>query len=129
VRNMDLILQPGDSLEIPAYDGTVQILGAVGFQSRTRWRPNWNLGDYLNQAGGVAENGDRNNAVVTYANHERQRSKNILIFRTDPGVEPGSTISVPFKEQREGGMSADQLLARLTGLGTLVVLFDQLRTR
>ena len=129
LRNMDLILQPGDSLEIPAYDGTVQIIGAVGFQSRTRWRPNWDLGDYLNQAGGVVESGDRNSAVVTYANQERQRSRNLLIFRSDPEVEPGSTISVPFKAQREGGMSADELLARMTGLGTLIVLFQQLRNR
>ncbi len=126
----DLLLLPGDSLEVPQFDGTVQILGAVEFQSRTRWQEGMSLGDYLDQAGGVVENGDRNRAVVTYANQERQRSRKFLIFRSDPSVEPGSTISVPFKEPGEGSsFNADQLLARITGFVTLVVLFDQLKTR
>jgi protein involved in polysaccharide export with SLBB domain len=128
-RGADLILQPGDLLEIPEYDGTVQIVGAVGFQSRTRWRPNWNLGDYLEQAGGTLENADRNATVVTYANQERQHASRFLwLFRNDPEVEPGSTISVPFKEPQEGGgFDSNQLLAYVTSIVTLLVLFEQVK--
>ena len=109
----DLLLLPGDSLEVPQYDGTVRIIGAVEFQSRTRWREGMSLGDYLDQAGGVVEDGDRNRTVVTYANQERQRASKFLFFRSDPSIEPGSTISVPFKEQREaGGISVDVLITR-----------------
>ena len=36
-KGVDLLLLPGDLLEVPQYDGTVRIIGAVGFQSRTRW--------------------------------------------------------------------------------------------
>jgi protein involved in polysaccharide export with SLBB domain len=128
-RGADLILQPGDLLEIPEYDGTVQIVGAVGFQSRTRWRPNWNLGNYLEQAGGTVENADRNATVVTYANQERQRTSRFLwLFRNDPGVEPGSTISVPFKEPQEGGgFNTNELLAYVTSIVTLLVLFEQVK--
>jgi hypothetical protein len=51
-----------------------------------------------------------------------------LFFRSDPRVEPGSTISVPFKEEREGGgINATQLLASMTGFATFFVLIDQLR--
>jgi polysaccharide export outer membrane protein len=126
-RGSDLILQPGDSLEIPAYDGTVQILGGVGFQSRTRWRPDWNLGDYLQQAGGITENGDRNAVTVTYANQERQRSGKFLFFRSDPPIEPGSTISVPFKElQQGGGFNLDQMVTRMISLVTIWVALRQL---
>ena len=127
-RGVDLILQPGDSLDIPGYDGTVQIVGAVGFQSRTRWRPNWNLGNYLEQAGGTLENADRNATVVTYANQERQHtSKSLWLFRSDPEVQPGSTISVPFKEPEEGGgFDSNQLLAYVTSIMTLLVLSEQL---
>jgi protein involved in polysaccharide export with SLBB domain len=127
-RGVDLILQPGDALEIPEYDGTVQIIGAVEFQSRTPWRSRWNLGDYLEQAGGTVQNADRNATVVTYANQERQHSSKFLwIFRNDPVIEPGSTISVPFKAPREGGgMNANQLLAWTTSIVTLFVLIDQL---
>jgi protein involved in polysaccharide export with SLBB domain len=126
-RGSDLILQPGDSLEIPAYDGTVQILGGVGFQSRTRWRPDWNLGDYLQQAGGITENGDRNAVTVTYANQERQRSGKFLFFRSDPPIEPGSTISVPFKEpQQGGGFNLDEMVTRMISLVTIWVALRQL---
>ena len=128
-RAVDLLLLPGDLLEVPRYDGTVRIIGAVVFQSRTRWRQRMNLGDYLEQAGGVLEDGDRNAAVVTYANQERQRaSKFLWLFRNDPRIEPGSTISVPFKEQRAGGgFNVNQLLAYATSMLTLVVLYDQIK--
>ena len=127
-RAVDLLLLPGDSLDVPQYDGTVRIIGAVEFQSRVRWRERFSLSDYIEQAGGVVENGDRNAAVVTYANQERQRTSKFLFFRSDPRIEPGSTISVPFKEPREGGgFNANQLLAWTTSLVTLIVLVDQLQ--
>ena len=124
----DLLLFPGDSLDVPQYDGTVRIIGAVGFQSRTRWRDGMSLSDYLNQAGGVVENGDRNRAVVTYANQERQRSSKFLfIFRNDPRIEPGSTITVPFKEQRAGGgFNVDQMITRVLSLATILVAIKRL---
>ena len=126
-EGVDLLLLPGDLLEVPQYDGTVRIIGAVGFQSRTRWREGMSLGDYLDQAGGVVENGDRNRTVVTYANQERQRSSKFLFFRSDPGIEPGSRISVPFKEPREDrGFDADQFLTRTLSLAMILVAFNQL---
>ena len=118
---VDLILLPGDSLNVPQYDGTVRITGAVEFQSRTRWREGMSLSDYLDQAGGVVEDGDRNRVVVTYANQERQRSGKFLFFRSDPEVTPGSTISVPFKVEREGGFNMDQTLTRILSLATILV--------
>ena len=126
-RGVDLLLLPGDSLEVPQYDGTVRIIGAVEFQSRTRWREGMSLRDYLDQAGGVVEDGDRNRTVVTYANQERQRSSKFLFFRSDPRVEPGSTISVPFKERREGaGFNVDQLITRVLSLATILVAITRL---
>jgi hypothetical protein len=119
---------PGDSLDVPEYDGTVRIIGAVAFQSRTRWLEGMSLDHYLGQAGGVVENGDRNKTIVTYANQERQHSSKFLfLFRNDPRVEPGSTISVPFKPpQAGGGFDFDQVFGRVISIVTLLVLFDQL---
>ena len=124
----DLLMLPGDSLNVPQYDGTVGILGAVQFQSRARWQEGMSLGDYLDQAGGLVENGDRNRVAVTYANQERQRTRKLfLIFRSDPTIEPGSTISVPFKPEGEGGgINADQMLTRLLSVATILVAIMQL---
>ena len=127
--DVDFLLLPGDRLSVPQYDGTVQVSGAVEFQTRVRWREGFSLSDYIEQAGGVVETGDRNAAVVTYANQERQRTSKILFFlRNDPRIEPGSTISVPFKEPDTGeGFNANQLLAWSTSVLTLLILIDQVQ--
>lgn len=125
---VDFLLLPGDSLSVPQYDGTVQVSGAVEFQTRVRWREEFSLSDYIEQAGGVVETGDRDAAVVTYANQERQRTSRILFFRNDPPVEPGSVISVPFKEpDTSEGFNANQLLAWSTSILTLLILVEQVQ--
>jgi protein involved in polysaccharide export with SLBB domain len=126
-RGADLLLLPGDVLEVPQYDGTVRIIGAVGFESRIRWREGMTLSDYRDQAGGIVEQGDRNGTVVTYASQERQRSSKFLFFRSDPRIEPSSTISVPFKEQRVGGgLNVDQLLTRVLSFAKILVAIKAL---
>jgi polysaccharide export outer membrane protein len=124
---LDFLLLPGDQLFVPQYDGTVQVIGAVEFQTRVRWREEFGLSDYIEQAGGVVTTGNRDSAVVTYANQERQRTGKVLFFfRNDPRIGPGSVISVPFKEPSTGeGFNANQLLAWTTSLVTLLVLVDQ----
>ncbi|MEE2669523.1 MAG: SLBB domain-containing protein, partial [Gemmatimonadota bacterium] len=122
----DLILFPGDSLNVPQYDGTVLIIGAVEFQSRTRWREGMDLDDYLDQAGGVIEGGDRGRVSVTYANQERQRTNKTLLWRSDPPVEPGSTISVPFKPESDAGFNTDAMLTRLMSIATIMVAILQI---
>jgi protein involved in polysaccharide export with SLBB domain len=118
----DLLLFPGDGIEIPQYDATVRIVGAVEFEARTRWVEGMGLGDYLDQAGGVTQAGDRNHAVVTYANQERKRSGKFLFFRSDPRIEPGSTISVQTKAESSGsGFSIDQTLTRILSFATILV--------
>jgi polysaccharide export outer membrane protein len=124
----DLLLLPGDSVEVPQNDATVRIIGAVEFQSRTRWQAGLSLEDYLAKAGGVVEDGDRNRTLVTYANQDRRPSKKVLfLFRNDPEVEPGSTISVPFKQQEDrGGVSLDQTITRVLSLVTIWIALKQL---
>jgi polysaccharide export outer membrane protein len=85
------------------------------------------LSDYLDQAGEVVKQGDRNRTVVTYASQERWRSSKVLFFRSAPRIEPGSTISVPFKEQRVGGgLNVDQLLTRILSFATIFVAIKAL---
>lgn len=124
-RMADLLLFPGDQLEIPPYDATVRVVGAVEFPARVQWRPSLGFGEYLAQAGGVTEQGDRGRASVTYANGERDRSSRFLFFRLDPSVEPGSTITVPVKQPDEGGgFNVDQWLTRVLSLATILVAIN-----
>lgn len=126
-RMSDLLLFPGDRLEVPPYDGTVRVLGAVGTASRVQWRPGLGFGDYLARAGGVTQEGDRGRAFITYANGELDRSGRFLFFRSDPDVLPGSTITVPVKERSEGGgFDVDVWLARVLSLATVIVAVNSI---
>jgi polysaccharide biosynthesis/export protein len=118
----DLILRPGDRLEIPEYDGTVMIMGEVRVVSRVPFGQGLSLDDYLERAGGVGEDGDRGKAYVEYANGWRDVSSKFLFFRSDPGVQPGSTIIIPPKEGGEG-FRVDEFLTRtLSIMGTLATV-------
>ncbi len=111
----------GDSIFVPPYNPVVTIQGAVVFESRSRWVPGFKLGDYLNQAGGVREDGDRSRSVVTYSNNERRRSSKFLFINSDPEIRPGSTITVPQKMEATGGFNVDQWLTRVMSMATVLV--------
>jgi polysaccharide export outer membrane protein len=118
----DLILWPGDRLEIPQYDGTVLVTGEVRVVSRVPFGEGLSLGDYLERAGGVGAEGDRGKAYVEHASGRRDVSRKFLFFRSDPGVQPGSTIFIPRKIEG-GGFNADVFLSRaLSVLGTLATV-------
>ena len=120
----NLGILPGDSIFVPEYNPIVTIRGAVEFESRARWISGMDLGYYLDQAGGVREDGDRGRTVVTYSNNERQRSKKFLFFTSDPEISPGTTITVPEKLDTAGGFNVDQWLTRVLSMATLLVAIN-----
>jgi len=120
----NLGILPGDSIFVPEYNPIVTIRGAVEFESRARWVSGMDVGYYLDQAGGVREDGDRGRTVVTYSNNERQRSKKFLFFTSDPEVSPGTTITVPEKIDTAGGFNVDQWLTRVLSMATVLVAIN-----
>ena len=120
----DIRVFPGDSIYVPEYNPIVTIEGAVEFESRARWVDGLSLQNYLDQAGGVREDGDRDRTVVTYANNERRRSGKFLFFRSDPEVKPGTVITVPEKLEVDGGFNVDQWLTRVLSMATVLVAIN-----
>ena len=120
----NLVLQPGDSIHVSAYDPTVAVTGAVMFASRVLYRPGMSLSDYLNQAGGTTDIADRDRVTVSYPNGERATVRRTVFIRRVPEIRPGSTINVPVKpEDERDGFNLDQFLTRtLTVLSTVVTL-------
>lgn len=98
----DPILRDGDILEVPRYDGTVLIRGAVAFESRVIYREDMDLSDYLSRAGGTLPEADKSRISVQYENGERVTTKKTLWIERYPEVGPGSTIFVPFEPEGEG---------------------------
>ena len=98
----DLILRPGDVLEIPKELQTVRIAGEVLYPVSVRYQGNISFKEYIRAAGGATENGLAKDAYVVYANGEVDRASRFLFFRNYPNVRPGATIYVPKKEERRG---------------------------
>ena len=119
----DILLQPGDSIHVPDYDGTVLVTGAVLVEARVQYRPGYTVDDYVERAGGYADNAAEDRAVVTHPNGEREVVNSVLLYRRSPRVQPGSEIFIPISPESERGVDWDALLSRtLTTVSTLLTI-------
>lgn len=97
----NIILQPGDSIEIPEYQPAVKVGGAVNSPGSLLWKKGQDLEYYLQGAGGFSYKADKGKVSVKYANGEvRTRRRNIFGTR-DPKPGPGSEVFVPAKDSTE----------------------------
>lgn len=125
----DVVLRPDDQLEVPDYDGTVLVLGAVAFETRVIYDPDLDFSDYLARAGGASADADLGRASILYANGSRATvNRRLLFFTSRPRVEAGSTIFVPFAPEA-GGTDWNAVVTRglgiLGSIATLVVAFTR----
>jgi polysaccharide biosynthesis/export protein len=98
----DLILRPGDLLEVPEYNAVVKVQGAVFAPMSVQYRPGAGLAYYIANAGGYSRDADKGRVSVRYANGSAEvTSRTLLLFRNRPEVRPGSVVTVPLKPDAE----------------------------
>jgi protein involved in polysaccharide export with SLBB domain len=98
----DIMLQPGDSLQVPEYVPTVRVVGAVNSPTSVLFREGAGVGYYIDNAGGWARDADKGRVAVRYANGTaRVPSKFLFFARSYPTPGPGSVITVPDKPAGE----------------------------
>ena len=97
--DQDAVLESGDVILVPPIPYTVKVSGAVGFPTSVIWQPGRSLGEYVDRAGGFADQSDKWKTHVVYPNG---MSKQIRKIWNDPEVMPGSTIVVPRKAPETG---------------------------
>jgi protein involved in polysaccharide export with SLBB domain len=120
----DLVLRPGDRIEVPRFDATVLVTGAVAFESRVRYQPDLEVKDYIARAGGPKPEGIVGRTAVRYPNGELRTPTRPILFKRYPKVEPGSTIIVPVRGQAGSGPSFDSVLGRAAAvLGSIATIF------
>lgn len=93
----DLILEQGDVIFIPRKQQTVRVVGKVLFPTMVSYDASYKLNDYIYSSGGFAENANKNNIFVLYANGSVKGTKRFLFFKSYPEVLPGSRIIVSEK--------------------------------
>ena len=104
----NIILQPGDSIDIPEFQASVRVHGAVNSPGSVLWKEGASLAYYIDAAGGYAATADRGRTSVQFANGET-RTKS-----SRPG--PGSAVFVP---EKVPGSRTDRV-ALITGLAQVV---------
>ncbi len=99
----NVVMQPGDSIDIPRYDPVIRVEGAVNAPGTSvPYRPGAGLKDYVSGAGGFAQLADRGKTFVQQPNG---------IIQKGGTPEPGALVVVPQKQPGAGGFSLTQLIA------------------
>ena len=118
----NLILEDGDSIDIPEFIPTVRVEGSVLRPLSVMYEPGADLDYYIDSAGGYARNGDKGRTRVEYANGSvRTVKKTLVIFKTEPKPEPGSRVFVPEKPTSTG-INWIAVTALVTSIATVYAL-------
>jgi protein involved in polysaccharide export with SLBB domain len=121
----DVILQPGDSLDIPEYNPVVRVTGAVNSPGGFLWERGRGLDFYIANAGGYARNADKSLVSVRFANGSARTKSKFLFISSTPKPGPGSTVFVPEKPEKEPFNAAPLFVALaqvLAAAATIVVV-------
>ena len=102
----DIVLREGDVIDIPTYNGTVKISGAVMYPNAVTYVRGMTIGNYISNAGGLAFRGSKSKVYVVYMNGKVSKG-----LRSH--IEPGCEIIIPLKPERKGAS-----LAEIMGLAT-----------
>ena len=93
----DVVLREGDVLEIPEYNNTVRISGAVMYPNTVTYQRGKTLSHYIDQAGGYGFRAKKSKAYVVYMNGQVAKAGKM----SHSVVQPGCEIIVPTKEKNE----------------------------
>lgn len=114
----DIVLKDGDVLYIPELISTVKINGAVLYPNSTVYKKGADLKDYLDQAGGYAQNA-RKRPYVVYMNGQVGATKRTFFVKRYPKIEPGCEIVVPLKQEMPRmRMGAAEVIAMISSLAS-----------
>ncbi len=122
----NLVLAGGDSIDIPAYEPTVRVEGAINSPGSVTYVQGQGLDYYLNAAGGVSYRGDKGRTFVLQPNGSvRAVHKRGLLFGTSkPTPEPGAVVVVPIRDMSARSDVGTVLagLAQVVGALTTVIV-------
>jgi protein involved in polysaccharide export with SLBB domain len=96
---MDMILEPGDSLNIPKRPQIVDIKGQVQKPFATTFIPGKTVKYYIKNAGGWADSPAKGAVYVTYPDGSSDNTRTFIVHHY-PKVKPGSMIMIPHAPEK-----------------------------
>jgi polysaccharide biosynthesis/export protein len=123
----NLVLQDGDSIVIPRYNGVVTVNGAVNSPVAVAYVPGRDINYYISAAGGLSRNADGERAYVTQPNGKVESTRGSFWPGRTPDPRPGSTVFVPEKDptDKKDYVAAAAAVAQI--LASLVAIFVVVR--
>ena len=125
-KSKNLPLMPGDSIVVKRSTGTVNILGEVYNPGLIEYKKGKKTSYYLNSAGGITKNGDKQAVIIILANGIVIPKK----WNNSPNIPDGTTIIINQKQFREPfnvTQFASSWTSILSSLITVFVLSQQLQ--
>jgi len=125
--SLDLLLQPGDVINIPREMQTVKVSGNVMNPLALTYEKRLSLGNYIDRAGGYDYGAKKSRTYVIYPNGTTASTRG-FIFRRVPKITPGAEIIVPKKPEKKGDNTmkwisiASALASVATAVATLVIV-------
>ena len=114
--SVDLVLREGDILDIPEFNNTVRISGAVLYPNTIVYDEDKKVSHYVEQAGGYAARAKKNGIYVLYMNgHIAKAKKN-----SKKVVEPGCELIVP--NRGESKFKIENIMAFATSAASLATM-------
>ncbi len=114
--SIDVVLREGDILDVPEFNNTVRISGAVLYPNTVVFSDNKKVAHYVEQAGGYAPKSKKNKTYVLYMNGQiakaKKNSKNV--------IQPGCEIIVPNKGASKFNLQS--ILAFATSAASLATM-------
>jgi protein involved in polysaccharide export with SLBB domain len=122
----NIILKEGDEIYVSKLDNTIFVVGTVQQNSKQVYSKGLTVKQVINNSGGYGERPNRKNVYVVYQNGSIKKRSRCLGFRFDPRLEPGSTVVVPRKAEKERSSVLGETVGYVSTLATLALLIKQL---
>ena len=98
----NLILQDGDSINLPQFSAVVDVRGAVSSPVAVAYVPGKDIGYYIGAAGGLSRKAEGSRAYVVQPNGKVESiSRRFLLPDGMPSPRPGSVVMVPEKDPND----------------------------
>jgi protein involved in polysaccharide export with SLBB domain len=105
----DIVLRPGDSIDVPERPATVLVTGLVNRPARVLWQKGKGWEWYVRSAGDFSDSASREAVYVQYADGSIQ---SLSMGPDDP--TPGSTVVVPRKDPPRPTSAVEKISAAAT---------------
>ena len=115
----DVVLEPGDLIDIPRQSGLIFVTGAVGLPGGVPFQSGHSLDDYIAKAGGLGLNASRGRVKVVRASGE------VLDDEDVDRLYPGDTIWVPVRGDRTAWVVVRELVTVAAQLATVFLIIDR----